>query len=245
MQDKFLADFRNVLIEGGNKENLVSRIKGVVEEGYNCYVITESPEDYSGFMAAENVFLPAEAEVLFRFVLKVGEKRFKFNGCKNYYETKRRIDGLKPSGKTVIAIDSLESLTRYKDDVETSLISLLQKGYAGGVCLVMGAKDGLINTYFMQSIASCCPNIIDNNRVTSQKRNISPEESDMLLKAVEFVINSGCSGIIPLQRHFKISYSQAADLVELMMKNGIVGRDEFGRMIVLAKDFEEIKKRLK
>ena len=63
--DRF--DFRNELIIGGKKESFLARIKKLVEQGYNCYVISDSAENYSGIMAAENIFSPKEAIVLLLF----------------------------------------------------------------------------------------------------------------------------------------------------------------------------------
>ena len=39
-------------------------------------------------------------------------------------------------------------------------MSLLAKGYAGGICFIIGSKNNLTKTYFMQAIAGLCPNKI-------------------------------------------------------------------------------------
>ena len=235
--DKF--DFRNVLIIASKKEDFIARIKKLVEQGYNCYVISDAVENYSNFVAIENIFSPKEAMVLLQFVSKVGEKRYYAS------QSKRVTDELKTSDKTIIVIENIESIIPYKNEIETSFISLLAKGYAGGICFIIGSKNNLTKTYFMQSIVGLCPNKIYEENLREQLAEIPDTEVDLFFKAVECVIDSGSASISLLKRKFQIGYSRAATLFDMMVHYQIIGEDEFGKIKVLIKDIEDIKKKIK
>lgn len=213
-------DFRNTLVIGNNNEERVSIVKRLIEKGYDCYIISAIPKNYSEIIASNRVFYPKDASAIFQFVETVMDKRYSKYSLSNSEDVNDNIDRFSPFDRTIIFIDSIDSLSPFAHEIEMYFVSLLQKDYAAGICLIICA-DRVINSYFMQTIVANCP-----NRIELQDAAVSLPTDDKeyysFIEAVILIVKRGQASISLLQRCMSISYNRAKSYIDKMVGLGLV-----------------------
>ena len=118
-------DFRNTLVIGNNDEGKVSIFKRFIEKGYECYIISNTPKNYSEIIASNRVFYPNDASAIFQFVETVMDKRYSKYLLSNSEEVKDNDGRFSLLDKFIIVIDSINSLSAFASEIERYLIPLL------------------------------------------------------------------------------------------------------------------------
>ena len=213
-------DFRNTLVIGNNDEGKLSIFKRFIQKGYDCYVISNTPKNYSEIIASNRVFYPKDASAIFQLLDAVMEKRYNNLATHNFKKIKDDIDNSSLADKSIIIIDSIDSLSPFAREIERYFIPILQKGYTARICFVI-CVDRIINSYFMQAIVANCP-----NKIELQDAAVSLPTDDKeyysFIEAVILIVKRGQASISLLQRRMSISYNRAKSYIDKMVGLGLV-----------------------
>lgn len=243
MAERFsdVFDFHNVLFIG-NTEQRKEAVKWLNDEGYECFIITPSPDKFSEIIDSERIVCPERADSFFEDLYDIAKDRFFRLETHNYNVVKKIIDSTPNTEKTVVLMDDFETLFPLNDKTDNRLISLLQRGYAAKICFIM-CENAIPQTPFAVRML---PNFAVYYGTTYEEvyANHKIAKESELISAIIIALKRGYVNITLLERELDVGYPKACSCIDKMEEYGIIEK-RGSEWSVLVSDEEEAYKLIK